>query len=177
MDYTYTTTPVDAAGVAAVIMSLIGFFIFVALIGYVVMSFILSRIFKKAGVEEWIAWVPIYNSWKLLEIGGQQGWWAVLSIIPIVNIISVVMILIAMYNIGLKLGKQGPFVLLGIFLPLVWYLWLAFDTSVWDESKGAPRLDTPVAPSTASTQPSAASPVDPEAPADNNQTPPTSPTA
>ncbi len=174
MDYTYTSTPVDTASAVAVVMSMIGFFLFVALIGYVVMALILSRIFKKAGVEQWVAWVPIYNTWKVLEIGGQPGWWAVVALIPFVNIISVIMTIIAMYNIGLKLGKQGAFVLWGIFIPIVWYLWLAFDTSVWEESKGAPRVDTPVPPTTASTQ-SPTTPANPEVTADNTQTPPTTP--
>ncbi len=172
MDYSYTTSTVDAATAWAVIMSMIGFFLFVAVIGYVVMSFILSRIFKKAGVEEWIAWVPIYNSWKLLEIGGQPGWWAVLAVVPVVNIVSIVMLFIAMYNIGLKLGKEGAFILWAIFIPLVWYLWLAFDTSVWDDSKGSPRLDTPVSSSNNTAQPSASS-AEHTSSDNSSQTPPT----
>ena len=39
-----------------------------------------------------------------------------------------------MYKIGLKLGKEGAFVLLAIFLPIVWLIWLAVDKSTW---KGA----------------------------------------
>ena len=53
---------------------------------------------------------------------------------------------IAMYNIGLKLGKEGIFVLLAIFLSPVWLTWLAVDKSVWNDAAGAPRLDAPVNP-------------------------------
>ncbi|HEY8886042.1 MAG TPA: DUF5684 domain-containing protein [Candidatus Microsaccharimonas sp.] len=137
-DYTYNSSSVDAgtaAGISAGVI-LFGFILFV--VAYVIGALLLARIFKKAGVESWIAWVPFYNTWKMLEIGGQQGFWAVLAIIPIVGYVSIVFVFIAMYNIGLKLGKSGAFVVLGIFLPLVWYIWLAVDDSKWNESLGAP---------------------------------------
>lgn len=142
--YYTTSSSVDSETAAAIVLATIGFtFLFTAII-YVVTAFFLMRIFKKAGIEKpWAAWVPIYNNWKLLEIGGQQGFWAVLAIIPFVNIVSVVFMYIAMYHIGLKLGKEGIFILLAIFLAPVWLIWLAVDTSTWDESKGAPSL-TPV---------------------------------
>jgi hypothetical protein len=101
---------------------------------YVVTSLFLSRIFKKAGIPGWIAWVPFYNSWKTLELGGQQGFWAVLAILPLVNYVSLVFTYIAMYHIGLRLGKSGAWVVLAIFVPIVWYGILAFDSSKWDET-------------------------------------------
>ena len=77
----------------------------------------------------------------MLEIGGQPGFWAVLSIIPVVNIVGAVFLYIAMFHIGKKLGKGGEFVLWAIFLPYVWYPWLAFDKSVWnDTASTAPSL-------------------------------------
>lgn len=105
-------------------------FIIVAIV-YVIVSLLLGRIFKKAGVASWIAWVPFYSTWKTLELGGQQGFWAVLTVIPIVNYVAIVFMYIAMYKIGLKFGKQSWFILLGIFVPIVWYAWLAFDDSKW----------------------------------------------
>ena len=150
-DYYYTTSTTSADPAAAAAAALILFFvsfIFFAVI-YIVYAIFLGRIFKKAGVPAWIAWVPIYNNWKMLEIGGQQGFWAILALIPVVNIVSAVFMYISMYNIGLKLDKEGVFVLLAIFLPIVWLIWLAVDKSVWNESKGAPSLavrETPSAP-------------------------------
>lgn len=137
-DPNYSASDATAAVVAgALFLTLI---LIVSVIGYAIHAFLLGRIFKKAGVEQWIAWVPFYNTWKMLELGGQQGFWAVLAIIPVVNIVSAVFIFIAMYNIGLKLQKEGWFVVLAIFLPAVWIIWLAFDSSKWNESKGAPSL-------------------------------------
>lgn len=141
---TYTASNGDGA-VAMIALGFLGLFmIFVLLLSYVVTSFLLGRIFKKAGVDQWIAWVPIYNSWKLLELGGQQGFWAVLALVPVVNIVSAIFMYIAMYNIGLKLQKEGWFVLLAIFVTPVWLIWLAFDSSTWNEKGGPAPAKTPV---------------------------------
>lgn len=107
------------------------FFLVFGIAMYIIFALLMGRIFKKAGVESWKAWVPVYNNWILLELGDQQGFWAVLALIPVVNIVAAVFIYIAMYNIGLKLGKEGAFVLLAIFLPVVWLIWLAVDSSTW----------------------------------------------
>ena len=134
-------TPADAAAGFAVFAAFMSFFFLFAVGVYVAVALCMMSIFKKAGVKPWIAWVPFYNHWKLLEIGGQQGFWAVLAVIPIVNIVSAVFMYIAMYHIGKKLGKEGAFVLLGIFLPLVWFIWLAVDKSTWkDGASSAPSL-------------------------------------
>lgn len=133
----------DAGNAAAAAVG-VAFFFMAFLFGiavYVFISICLMRIFKKAGVPQWAAWVPFYNHWKLLEIGGQQGFWAVLAILPVVNIVSAVFIYIAQYHIAKKLGKGGEFVLWAIFLPYVWYPWLAFDKSTWnDKASTAPSL-------------------------------------
>lgn len=154
MEYDFTTTseystllsrsssdvsldPAIGAGIIiAVIVTLI--------IAYVVNAFLMGKIFKKAGEESWKAWVPIYNTWTLLEVGGQKGWYVLLALIPFVGaIITAVFTFIAQYNIGLKLGKSGAFLLLAIFLPIIWFAILAFDKSTW---QGAPAAATPDQP-------------------------------
>lgn len=144
MSHYYTSAPTDEAAAAAMILMVFTVtFLFVVAM-YVISALCLMRIFKKADIEQpWAAWVPIYNNWKMLEIGGQQGFWAVLAIIPVVNIISAVFMYIAMYHIGLKLEKEGVFILFAIFLSPVWLIWLAVDKSTWHETAGAPSL-TPV---------------------------------
>lgn len=146
----------DAAYVGAGLFMIL-FALIAAAVAYVATALLLGRIFKKAGVESWKAWVPVYNSWVLLELGEQKGYWAVLALVPIVNIVAMVFTYIAMYRIGLSFGKDGAFVLLAIFLPLVWYIWLAFDNSTWKgphqattsqpvyikEEAAAPPADTP----------------------------------
>ena len=157
-DTTNTLSPEAATGIA------LGFTIFMiitVLVSYAISAFLLSRIFKKAGVEPWKAWVPIYNNWVLLELGDQKGFWAIIALIPFVNIVSIVFMFIAMYNIGLKLGKESWFILLAIFLPLVWLIWLAFDKSTWNGSTAAPVAAAPQIPPqgpTAPTPPAAPTP-------------------
>jgi len=129
-------TSVETLSVGA-ILTIYLFVLFAVLASYAIYAFLLSRIFKKAGVAEWIAWVPFYNNWKMLEIGGQEGIWAVLALIPIVSIVSAVFIYIAQYQIGLKLGKEGWWVVLAIFVPIIWYAILAFDDSKWQDTKPA----------------------------------------
>ncbi|UTX51520.1 hypothetical protein KI440_01010 [Candidatus Saccharibacteria bacterium TM7i] len=142
--YGPTATSSDSLSTEATVGLFFGFFVLtMALASYIVSSICLMKIFKKAGAPGWMAWVPFANTWKMLEIGGQPGFWAVLAIIPIVNIVSAVMLYIAQYNIGLKLGKSGAFLLWAIFFPIVWFIWLAVDKSTWDESAApnAPSLD------------------------------------
>ena len=129
-----SSTSVDPVG--SLVLGII--FLIAALINYVIAGVFLGFVFKKAGIASWIAWVPFYNSWKLLEIGGQSGFWAILAILPFINVASTVFILIAMYNIGLKFGKSGIFVLFAIFLPFVWLIWLAVDSSTWNNKLGTP---------------------------------------
>lgn len=136
--YQNVNDPEAAVALGAIsVITLLFMFIFIAVV-YAVSAWLLGRIFKKAGVPSWVAWVPFYNNWKLLELGGQQGFWAILAILPLVNIAAAVFMIIAMYNIGLKLGKSSLFVLWAIFLPIVWLIWLALDKSTWnDKAAGA----------------------------------------
>jgi hypothetical protein len=113
-------------------LAMILIMIVIGLICYAISSFLMGRIFKKAGVEQWKAWVPIYSTWVMLEIGGQKGWYVLLAFIPFVGaIIAAVFGIIAMYHIGKNLGKSDAFVLLAIFLPVIWAAILAFDKSTW----------------------------------------------
>lgn len=175
MDYGTTSYVSNAsdAETSAIIAGLTVFYVIVAIAAYIFTAIFLSKIFKKAAIPSWIAWVPIYNTWKILEIGGQKGFWAPLLLVPIVNYVSIVFLVIAQYNIGLKLGKSGAFVVLGIFLPVVWYVWLAVDKSVWNDSLGAPSLAVDhlngAAPTAVSAQPAPAQ-------APQQPTPPTPPT-
>jgi len=141
-DYTNTSNgTLDDATAAALILGILLVSLIVGFVLYLVVSLSLMQIFKKAGVKPWIAWIPYYSNWKMLEMGGQQGFWAVLIIVPVVSIVSAVYTFIAMYHIGKKLGKDDAFVIIGIFLPLVWYIWLAVDQSKWhDKASSAPSL-------------------------------------
>lgn len=145
---TYYTTTTSSSVDAGVFLAMLGLYAVFFVIFYVVYSVFLGMIFKKAGVPAWKAWVPIYNSWIMLELGDQPGWWVLLSFIPFVNIAALVFMYIAMYKIGLKLQKEGWFVILAIFLPIVWLIWLAVDKSTWEGRDGAAQQQPPAVPPT-----------------------------
>src|SRR5690606_24706561 len=90
----------DLAGLSALyaMMAIMGVAIsLVAVIGYVVGSFFLMKIFDKAGVQgKWRAWVPVYNTMIFFKLGDMSPWLVlygiggmiVLSWIPILNFFS-----------------------------------------------------------------------------------------
>lgn len=104
--------------------------IFVGL--YVLYAWLLSRVFRKAGIPAWKAWVPVYNLWVFLELGGQPGWIAILSVIPAAGIVATVFLCIAAYHIGLAFKKEGAWVVLYIFLPWLWIAIVGLDSSRWE---------------------------------------------
>lgn len=152
----------DPAAIAAIFAMIIIPMIIFIILCYVVGAIFGGMIFKKAGVESWKAWVPFYNTWVMLEIGGQKGYWVLFSFIPLLNIVTLVFGILAAINIGKSLGKETWFVLLYFFVPFVWLIWLGLDKSTW----------TPVSAATVAQladQP-------PVAPQDAPPTPPTDPT-
>jgi hypothetical protein len=121
-------TEIYADSILSIIISL-----GIPLIFYVLNAFLLGKVFEKAGLEQWKAWVPIYSSWKFLELGGQKGWWILVAFIPFIGqIAATVFLCIAAYNIGISLGKSGAWVVLYIFLSIIWAGILAFDDSRWN---------------------------------------------
>jgi hypothetical protein len=139
-------TTVDQGLIDAVTMTVI----VLGIISYFLVAYLLMRIFKKVGVKQWIAFVPVYNVWKLLEIGGQSGYWSLLSVVAaLFSYVSIavslaahallfVFIIIAMHTIGKRFGKQDWFVFVAIFLPLLWLIWLGFDKSKWQKTAKKP---------------------------------------
>ena len=139
----YDTVDVTSSIDAQLLSTIIFFILIAGIISYIIVALFTGKVFAKAGVESWKAWVPVYNTWTLLQLGGQQGFWAIITLIPVANIAAMVMIYIAMHHIGLKFGKSGTFVLLAIFAPLVWFIWLAMDDSKWRGKKVIPAPTPP----------------------------------
>jgi Family of unknown function (DUF5684) len=79
------------------------------------------KVFVKAGQPGWAAIIPFYNTYILLKIVGRPGWWLILFLIPLVNI---VMWIIVALDLSKSFGKSAGFtvglVLLGIiFIPIL----------------------------------------------------------
>lgn len=127
---------------AGLIFALVfGFVYLLILVGtYVVFSWFLMRLFRKAGIDGWKAWVPFYNYWVFLELGGQPGWLVVLSIIPGAGIITTIFLCIAAFHIGAAFDKpDAGWVVLFIFVAPVWLGILAFDSSRWEPERMSVR--------------------------------------
>ena len=122
------------------IFAILGAIIIIAVIVYIISAIFLGKVFKKAGVPAWQAWVPILNTWRLLEVGGQQGFWAVLALIPGLNAFSGVFMIIAYYNINLKFKYSSGMTVLAVYLPFVWYIILAQKDKKYDSKLGAASI-------------------------------------
>lgn len=62
----------------------IGNYIYLALV--LISFFGLSKLFAKAGVESWKAWIPFYNFYILSKLLNKPWWWCLIMIVPGVNL-------------------------------------------------------------------------------------------
>ena len=73
------------------------------------------KVFVKAGKPGWATIIPIYNVIVWCQIAGKSGWWVILYLIPIVNIIIAIIVAV---NAAKAFGKSGAF---GFFLLFLFY--------------------------------------------------------
>lgn len=84
--------------------------------------------FTKAGQPGWAAIIPIYNIYILFKLADKSGWWLLLLLIPIVNLI---VLFIVMSTVAEKFGKGLLFTLGMMFLPFIFYPILGFGSSTY----------------------------------------------
>lgn len=168
INYSYEAVPASSAGTeaaAGAAIAIVLFFIIVVVGTYVLNAIFLSKIFKKAGVSGWKAWVPFLNMWKILELGGQQGFWLLVNFVPFVgSIIFYVMQIIAIHNINKKMGYEIGMTVLYALFPIIWVIIAGLNKLPWNDSLGAPRVDRPEFVVADAAQQSAAQPGQPIAP-------------
>jgi uncharacterized protein DUF5684 len=106
------------------------------------------KVFVKAGRQGWEAIIPIYNAYVLLKIAGKPGWWLLLYIIPLVNIVF----LIWTYNMVSKsFGKDEGFTIGLVLLGIIFWPILGFgparyqgpygDKAAFDAYQGKDKFD------------------------------------
>lgn len=83
-------------------------------------------IFAKAGKPGWAAIIPIYSSVVFYRVSGHSGWWALLSIIPVVGL---VLVFIATIDTARAFGHGVGYGLGLFFLGIFFYPMLAFGSS------------------------------------------------
>jgi hypothetical protein len=143
----YSASLIDDSSMWAIIAAFSSVIIIVGLAAYVLNAIFMMKLFAKANVPAWKAWVPFVNSWKFLELGGFAGGWIFINLVPGVGSLAYVVIsCIAAYNIGLKLQKEGIWVLLYVVVSIVWMALCGLDKSVWDDNLGQPARGPEVPP-------------------------------
>lgn len=64
-----------------------GFILAMCVVTYVVLAFPLYVMGNKIGSQNsWFAFVPILNVFLFVEIAGKEWWWALLMLVPCINI-------------------------------------------------------------------------------------------
>ena len=124
---------------AGIALASAGIFFVIFLVLYVVLGFLLYKIFQKASRPGWAGFIPVYNLWVLFEISGKPGWWALFALIPYAGgLILLVLQLLAALELAKRFGKSQIFAIFGLWLfSLVGYAILAFDDSKYHDL-GAP---------------------------------------
>jgi hypothetical protein len=93
--------------------------------------------FTKAGRLGWAAIVPFYRWYVLLKIAGRPGWWLVLLLVPVVNL--VVWLLVAL-SLSRSFGRGEVFAVLALWLfPLVGHVILGFGSARYRGPAGPAR--------------------------------------
>jgi hypothetical protein len=124
-----------AGTVFAIYAVVFGITLVIAAAAYVVTAIALSALFRKTGVEGWKAWVPFYNTFTWLQLGGQSGHWMWLSFVPYGSVVTAIFLYISMYRTGIAFRKESGFLVLGIFLPIVWLFILGYGKDVYEPGR------------------------------------------
>jgi uncharacterized membrane protein YhaH (DUF805 family) len=101
------------------------------LVGLAILVFLIAamwKVFTKAGKAGWLILIPIVNVYQLLKIAGRPGWWLILFLIPLVNLI--ISILVSM-DIAKSFGKGAGFGLGLAFLSPIFYPILGFGSATY----------------------------------------------
>ncbi len=92
------------------------------------------KIFKKAGKPGWAVLVPFYDAIVMLQICRRPGWWLILLLIPIVNIIIAIILTM---DLAKAFGHGVGFGIGLLLASVIFYPILAFDSSQYQASPPA----------------------------------------
>lgn len=92
------------------------------------------KVFTKANEPGWAALIPIYNTYIMLKIGDNPGWFLLLFFVPLVNLYAM-----GRMNVDLakKFGKGLGFGLGLMFLPFIFFPILAFGDATYRSAGSA----------------------------------------
>lgn len=94
------------------------------------------KIYTKADERGWAAIIPFYNVWVLLRIVGRPGWWFILWLIPVVNIVIGI---ILMFDLAKSFDKSVWWGVGLVIIPFIMALILGFgEAQYYGPSAGNP---------------------------------------
>jgi len=93
------------------------------------------KTFEKAGQPGWACLIPVYNWYIMLKIGGKPGWWLLLFLIPLVNIIFAIR---TINMISKSFGKDEGFTVGLIILSFIFWPILGFGDATYQGPYGNP---------------------------------------
>nr|MCR5214597.1 DUF5684 domain-containing protein [Eubacterium sp.] len=103
-----------------------GYYVF-SIVLYVLQAIAMMKIFEKAGITPWYAFVPILNSYMLTKIATGNGWLFLLALIPCVG--SIIWLILVAVKLAPAFGYGGGMIALLILLSIVGYYVIGFGSS------------------------------------------------
>lgn len=67
---------------------------------YLVNAWIMSAFYKKVGVAQYKAWIPVYQLWPYFELGGFHGAWSLLGIFGLLPLVMLSASALPLMNLG-----------------------------------------------------------------------------
>jgi len=91
---------------------------------YIYMAVCLQTIAKKTNTENpWLAWIPIANIFLAANIAKKPMWWAILCLVPIVQIVAGIVLAIGIAEARGKESWMGILMIIpGVNLVVLGYL-------------------------------------------------------
>jgi hypothetical protein len=107
------------------------------IIYFAVLIFVIAamwKVFSKAGQPGWAILIPFYNLYVLCKIAGRPGWWLILFLIPIVNLIFFIILDI---DIAKSFSKGVGFGIGLLLLPFIFFPILGFGSATYQGAAAA----------------------------------------
>ena len=86
------------------------------------------KVFTKAGQPGWACLIPILNLLVILKIVKRPMWWILLYLIPLVNFVTLIIIIV---DLAKAFGKGVGFAIGLIIFGPIFYLILAFGSATY----------------------------------------------
>lgn len=108
------------------IMTYLGNYVFLIIAAIVFCTIVYWKLFTKAGRAGWLSLIPIVNAYVIVKIAKLPGWFLLLYIIPIVNVVVAIYVTLKFCE---AYGKSTLFAVLTIFFGFITLPILAFGSS------------------------------------------------